>query len=355
MVELTSHCNFSCDFCPSDIMDRKKNMMSRTLWEKVLHEIGEKQMARTVFFHVVGEPLLHKDIFDAIHLANSYGLSVSLFTNGALLDQDRSEKVFRALKKGRVVLSLQTIDPRKFAKRSRGKLSFEQYFTRLVNFVQTADSKREPVPVQVHFMAEVSGNGWNLLKLLREQKRIQKAYERWCDILGRKDKPRINIFNPTASYPLGTHSTFFVKHSRNWDNQFIDDSLEVVPRKTGHCALMTDTFAILSDGTCTYCCDDYEGKLNLGNAHEQPLENIYFGEKASAMRKAERSRSFTEKHCQICRGLLINKQSRKRASNLNWFVDFYVLQEHFKRYGLSSTARKVVEVAKRRSSMRMRV
>ncbi len=347
MVELTSHCNFSCDFCPSDIMGRKKNMMPKTLWQKVLHEIGEKQMARTVFFHVVGEPLLHKDIFDAIRLANSYGLSVSLYTNGALLDQNRSEKVLRVLKKGRVVLSMQTIDPGKFAKRSRGKLSLEHYFKRLINFVKMADSRREPLPVQIHFLAEVGGNRGNLLKLLHEQKRIQKAYEHWCDILGRKDSPKINIFNPAASYPLGTYSTFFVKHFRNWDNQLLDDNLEVVPRKTGHCALMTDTFAILADGTCTYCCDDYEGKLNLGNAHEVSLENIYFGKKASVMRRAERCGSFIEKHCQICRGRLIDKQSRRPVSNLNLFVEFYVLQEHFKRYGFASAARKVLEVTKR--------
>ena len=80
--------------------------MPRTLWKKVLDEIGEKQMVRTVYFHVVGEPLLHRDIFDAIRLANSYDLSLRLFTNGALLDQDRSEKVFRASKKGRVIMSL---------------------------------------------------------------------------------------------------------------------------------------------------------------------------------------------------------------------------------------------------------
>jgi len=54
LIELTNCCNFVCDFCPIYIMKRKKVMMKRDLWRKVLLEIKEKQMARTVFFHLVG-------------------------------------------------------------------------------------------------------------------------------------------------------------------------------------------------------------------------------------------------------------------------------------------------------------
>jgi radical SAM protein with 4Fe4S-binding SPASM domain len=327
-------------------------MMPKALWEKVLHEIGQKQLAGTVFFHVLGEPLLHKDVFDAIRLANSYNLSVSLYTNGALLDQDRTEKLLAVLSKGRIVLSLQTMDPEEFVRRSRGKLSMEQYFERLINFIKRTDSRPEPLAAQIHYMADVSGKVRNYRNLLREQKRLQKAYDHFCDVLGRSDKSRINIFNPAASYPLGVNSTFYIKHSRNWDNQLIDDSLKVIPRKSGHCALMTDTFAVLADGTCTYCCDDYEGKLNLGNAHNESLENIYFGEKASALRRAERSGRFTEKHCRICRGRLVNKRTGKAVSNFNLLVDFYVLRDHFKRYGLKSSARKVAEVTRRSLAIR---
>ena len=93
MIEMTSHCNFKCSFCPSELMTRGKTVMARSLWEKVLKEIGEKKMADTVFFHLVGEPLLHKDIFKAIRFANDRGLSVSLYTNGALLDEAQSKRL----------------------------------------------------------------------------------------------------------------------------------------------------------------------------------------------------------------------------------------------------------------------
>ncbi len=348
LIELTSHCNFNCSFCPSESMMRKKTMMPKDLWEKILLELGEKKMAHTVFFHVLGEPLLHKDVFDAIRFANNCGLAVSLYTNGALLDENRSTKLLDVLKEGRVVLSMQDISPESFAKRCRGAISWQKYLARLQNFMQLGERREKPVPVQVHCMIDIQGMGWNLPRILTEQDRIQRVYDHWRNALGIDRTKRINVFDPAASYPLGKYSSFFAKHAGNWDNQLISDQVEVVPHGTGHCALITDTFAILSDGSCTYCCDDYEGKLNLGNAHERSLEEIYYGEKATNIREAERRGKFIEERCQICRGTLIYKKSRKPVPSRNILSDFYVFREHFSRYGFKSGIRKVVEAVKRR-------
>ena len=348
MVEITSHCNFNCSFCPSEIMSRKKTTMPRELWEKILLELGEKKMAHTVFLNLLGEPLLHKDIFEAIRFANSYGLSVSLYTNGALLDENRSSKLLDVLKRGRVVLSMQDISPESFDKRCRGKLSWQKYIDRLQNFMQVAEMRENPVPVQVHCMVDIRGIRWNLLQILHKQQRIQAVYDQWRNALGREGRKKINVFNPSASYPIGKYCSFFVKQVGNWDNQLIGDEMEVVPHETGHCALMTDTFAILSDGTCTYCCDDYEGELNLGKAQERSLEDIYYGKKATMIREAEKHGKFIEKRCKICRGTLILKKSGKPVLSRNILTNYYIFREHLARYGFNSTTRKIVETVQKR-------
>ena len=348
MIELTSHCNCNCSFCPSGSMNRQKRMMSKELWQKIIRELGEKKMTRTLFFHVLGEPLLHKDIFDAINFANHYGLSVSVYTNGALLDKQRSSKLLEALQKGRIVLSLQDISPEFFDQRCRGTLSWKKYIERLQSFMQFTEASENPVPVQVHYMVNMQAMRWNLSQILREQKRMQSVYDKWSRVLGMKNRPKINIFNPAASYPLGKYCSFFIKHAGNWDNQLIGNEIEVVPHNTGHCALITDTFAILSDGTCTYCCNDYEGQLNLGSAQQESLEDIYYGEKASLIRDAEKQGKFIEDRCKTCRGKLIFKKSRKPVTSRNILTDYYVLKEHLARYGFRSATRKVAEVTKRR-------
>jgi organic radical activating enzyme len=329
-------------------MARKKSMMPRELWEKILHELAEKKMTPKVFFHLLGEPLLHKDLFDAIRLANRLGLSVSLYTNGYLLDKKTSFKLLNSLEKGLVVLSMQDISPESFSKRCRGAISWQKYIERLQNFMLLAETLEKAVTVQVHCMADIRGMGWNLLQIYREQKHIQAVYDQWRNALGMEERRKINIFNPTGSYPLGEKCSFFVKQGGNWDNQLISNEVQVVPRNTGHCISVTDTFAVLSDGSCTYCCNDYEGKLNLGDAHQKSLEDIYYGETATKIRAAEKEGKFIENRCKECRGSLVFKKSGKPVPSRNILTDYYIFKGHLAYYGLNSAIRKVGEAAKRR-------
>jgi organic radical activating enzyme len=346
-VELTSHCNFSCSFCRSDAMSRKKTFMPRALWEKVLLELGGKNMTPTVFFHVMGEPLLHRDIFDAIRFANGAGLSVSLYTNGALLDGERSGKLLGALQKGGIVVSMQDISPESFEARCRGFLSWEAYLGRLRAFVARVEKEKARVAVQIHCMVDMRSMGWDLQRIRREQKKIQAIYDNWVKVLGCRRHGPINILNPAATYPLGDRSSFFVKHAGTWDNRLIGPDMDVIPRHAGQCDLITDTFAVLSNGICTYCCGDYEGELNLGNANQDSLEEIYFGKKATAIREAGRKGRLIVKRCTICRGALVHRRTGKPVSR-NLFSDYYIFREHLERYGLRSAVGKVREAARRR-------
>jgi MoaA/NifB/PqqE/SkfB family radical SAM enzyme len=323
-------------------------MMPKKLWEKIIVELGEKDMTKTIFFHLLGEPLLHRDIFDAIRLANQYNISVSLYTNGAILNNRRSAKLLDVLKVGRVVLSMQSKDTESLKKRSNGLLSWTKYFETLKSFVLLAEQHENHIPVQIHFMSDIKSMGWNFYKIFEEQKRVQGIYNEWKSALGNRNKNKINIFNPAASYPLGESSSFFVKHAGNWDNKLIADEFEFKPCDYGHCALMNDTFAILSDGTCTFCCNDYEGELNLGNAYDKELEKIFNGKKSNYIRKNEEKGRFISKRCKVCRGQLINKSDKKPVPSRNLITDYYILKDHLARYGLRSSMRKILETAKKR-------
>ncbi len=68
----------------------------------------------------LGDLLVSKDVFDAIEMANNYDLGVSLYTNGALLDEERGYKLLDVLKNGRIVLSMQDIIPDTFHERLNG-------------------------------------------------------------------------------------------------------------------------------------------------------------------------------------------------------------------------------------------
>ncbi len=319
--------------------------MRRELWEKVLTEVGDKKLARTVFFHQLGEPLLHPEVFEAIEFAILQGLSVSLYTNGALLDEKHSDRLIRSLTKGRVVLSLQDIRPEAFEARSRGAMSWEEYVARIRDFLVKADIAG--LPVQVHCLADVRAIGWDAHKALEEHRAIKRVYGGFAKSLGGK-AGHINILNPLKAYPLGRVSTFYIKHRGTWDNQMVPPGMEVVKNKRGHCSVMRDTFVVQADGRCTFCCCDYEGALDLGNAHYASLEDIFYGDKAQRIVASEAEGRMIEERCQVCRGRLIDSRTKRPVLDRPFYLEYYYFREHLARYGWGSTIRKITANVRRR-------
>jgi organic radical activating enzyme len=330
-VELTNACNFHCDFCPSDSMRRPRARMSGSMWKKILIEIAEKKLSDTICFHQLGEPLLHPDIFDAIEFANSLHLSVILFTNGALLDEDRSRRLIQSLKRGIVVLSLQDIRPETFSSRSRNMLSWSEYFKRLMDFLVQADAAG--LSVQLDCLADLRSIGWSLTKYRKEKREIQRFYDDLSRSLGSLQPSRISILKPMINYPLGKKSTLYIKPKGTWDNQLRPPGTTVIKSMHGHCSIMHDTFVIQCDGTCTYCCCDHEGMLDLGNANQCSLEEIFLGEKSQRIISGEAEGRFVEERCRECKGRLIDSKTKKRVLDRPLYAEFYYLRDHLARHG----------------------
>ena len=69
-VEITSRCNFHCEFCPSDSLRRKKCDLKDEYMLKILDELRDKN--KVVAFHVLGEPLLNKNFFKYLSICDEY-------------------------------------------------------------------------------------------------------------------------------------------------------------------------------------------------------------------------------------------------------------------------------------------
>ena len=82
-LEVTNVCNKDCSFC----IGTKRAPRNMTLAEVDL--ITDKLLPFTdyIYFHLMGEPLLHKDIFDMISLATKKGFKCAITTNGSLLEK----------------------------------------------------------------------------------------------------------------------------------------------------------------------------------------------------------------------------------------------------------------------------
>ena len=81
-VEITNACNLSCDFCIKN--KRKLKFMSEDEFKIILEKI--KNHTEYLYFHVLGEPLMHPKINEFINLA-SLSYKVNITTNGYLIEK----------------------------------------------------------------------------------------------------------------------------------------------------------------------------------------------------------------------------------------------------------------------------
>jgi wyosine [tRNA(Phe)-imidazoG37] synthetase (radical SAM superfamily) len=80
-IEPTNLCNLRCPFCVCGAKrdSRPKGFMSIEHYKQILED--NKETAMLVRLDGMGEPTLHKRIFEMIKMAKSYGYSVSMSTN----------------------------------------------------------------------------------------------------------------------------------------------------------------------------------------------------------------------------------------------------------------------------------
>ena len=82
-LEITNVCNLACSFCPGTT--REGRFMSEEDLVRLLEKLrGETQY---LYFHLMGEPLLHPSLGRFLTLAGEKGFRVILTTNGTLLPE----------------------------------------------------------------------------------------------------------------------------------------------------------------------------------------------------------------------------------------------------------------------------
>lgn len=85
-IELTNWCNAKCSFCPypTPAHTREKGWMTRTTLMKII-EYADPPLE--INLSGLGEPTLHRDLVEYVHILTMSGLRVQMNTNGQQLTQ----------------------------------------------------------------------------------------------------------------------------------------------------------------------------------------------------------------------------------------------------------------------------
>ena len=73
-IEITNACNLSCSFCIKN--KRKITYITLDNYKFIINKI--KPYTKEIYLHILGEPLMHKEIINFIEYANKQNLLVNI-------------------------------------------------------------------------------------------------------------------------------------------------------------------------------------------------------------------------------------------------------------------------------------
>ena len=316
-VEVTSHCNFACEFCPNPTLERPGGLMDLALLLAILDEIAASGVAREVHFHQQGEPLLHPRLADGVAHATTLGLATSVTTNAALLDDRRVDALLEA-GLSHLVISLQTPDPESFAIRGARGLDYPTFEARVVRAVRRVLAAEAPTSVSVALLTKpwprltlpYVGHTWQLVQHSRD---LLFLLERWAG--------RLALFFVDGPAPAAIHTAVRrtgVLHRNQvrlhprlmletrpvgmWPMPERDWGRPWVPAKRGVCHGITEHIAILWNGDYAFCCADHNGRTSTASFRDLSILDYLDSEPVqAALAGFERLRP-VHPYCQLCLG-----------------------------------------------------
>ena len=262
-IEITNRCNRACTFCPGT--ERETKFLTMEEFAQILKKL--QGVTEYLYFHVMGEPLIHPLLFGFIRYAKEQGFRVVLTTNGTLLSQKGEELMDSGVYKINVSLH-------SFEKGSKEEQ--REYIKSCIQFADEASKKGILVILRLWNEGYDEGRNDETLGLLKEQFK-----EDWTmDARGARIRPKLHL----------EYGTRF-----SWPDKKEEELGEEV-----FCYGLKDHFAILSNGTVIPCCLDREGVIALGNIFEQSLEVILQSDRAKKMEEGFRHRQAVEELCKKC-------------------------------------------------------
>ncbi len=314
-VELTNFCNFNCAFCANELMTRERGFMDLGLARKVLDEVSERISGRVVF-HLMGEPLLHKDWYEIFSYANNRGLRTTFNTNGSQLDDKTAERLF-SLGIEKIVLSLQTPDPETFRLRKAGGLTFEEYTRRIEGAIRKKFEVGSNAVLDLDLLNTSNRGLIDLredIRVLEDDEAARRAVARWATFgsglmeeLGMPFTPpterEIEALSLRAGFNLEILPGVFIssRKATNWANR-ITNSERVIPGLVGGCDALKGQVGILWNGDLVLCCVDYDGRTAMGNVGDSSITEILAGDEARRIRRNFERGLLTHPYCKLCRG-----------------------------------------------------
>ena len=262
-VEITNICNMNCSFCHGH--RRPPRQMSKEEFSFILDKLtGHTQY---IYYHLMGEPLIHPQLPAFIKLAGKRGYKSIITTNGTLLHKRQEELLAAGVHK--VNLSLHSFE-------NGDDETFTNYICQLACFADEAARAGTIVVFRLWNQGFDNGKNEFALQVLKE-----KLPGDWVD----------------NTRGIRIRDKIYIEMDQRFE--WPDKNAEIKGTKFA-CYGLKSQLGILADGSVVPCCLDSDGVITLGNIFTQDLNAILQSERAQDMLAGFRCGKATEDLCQRC-------------------------------------------------------
>ena len=263
-LEISNVCNLRCAFCPGT--KRATHIMTEEEFSALLPKLWP--YADYLYFHLMGEPLLHPLLPRFLELAGNTGFKVILTTNGTLL-QKRRDILLNAPALHKVNISLHAFEANDL------EVPFEQYLSDCFAFGKAAEGKALTVYRLWNNGGADAMNEQILTSLEAAFPKPWGAERRGTRIGDRVYLEYGDKFDwPDLTAPDGGEACF--------------------------CYGLRDQIGVLCDGTVVPCCLDHDGDLALGNLFREDLDAILDKPMAKAIYNGFSEKKAVAELCRRC-------------------------------------------------------
>lgn len=239
-----------------------------------------KNITKELAFHVVGDPLIASNLNDFLDISHKNALKVNITTTANNLNNNMHETLMhKGLKQ--INFSINSYNA------NSHKKTLQEYLKPIFDYILYANKQK-----QNHF---INLRIWNLDDSQSAKAFNQEVFD-YANEVFNSDIKLEEVYEQRPKNIKVAPKVFF-----NFDDYFEWPSLKNdFVSDTGFCYGLDSHFSVLASGTVTPCCLDKDGIINLGNLHEQSLDEILSSKRVKAIQKGFANNKVVEELCQKC-------------------------------------------------------
>jgi radical SAM protein with 4Fe4S-binding SPASM domain len=246
-IEINSHCNLRCCFCPVATDPKPNNFMSDETFNLVLERVKEYG-AQDISLNHYSEPTLDPGLVSKIARADRMGLKVKLNTNATLLNRQKIEEI-ASLGNTELTINLPDADREVY-----NRITGSRLYDRVLANIQLLHQYKAPVTLAIN--APLESRQASTAKINHMFAGMRKEFIPWPT----DDRAGV-LNNKEYALPVYHHGLL------------------------SGCILFFSVLNVSWEGKVFLCCQDFHQDYILGDLREQGFEEISTSPKMIDLKK----------------------------------------------------------------------